>query len=213
MRATILTICILAVFTLAGARIAHAQYHDLGYGEPYELAGKRMVFTTWYWVKQGQFDWVDNDGKTVFARKTVKSLPGDPNTHWKEIDIPHGVRLAAVRAVKGEFPIKPEHPWEQNGIEITSLYQLPDGKIMAWGICKPFNCYLESTDGGKTWKRPRLGKVEFQGSKDNNLGGEGMFRGSYDPTAPPEERFKYVTNTEWTLEEFEKSSRSSRSTS
>ena len=38
--------CLLfAIVLLCG--VARAQYHDLGYGEPYELAGKRMVFTTW----------------------------------------------------------------------------------------------------------------------------------------------------------------------
>jgi hypothetical protein len=77
---------------------------------------------------------------------------------------------------------------------------------MAWGICKPGgNCYFESTDGGVTWTRPKLGMVEFNGSKENNLGGPGSFRGSYDPSAPPEERFKSVSNEEWTVEEFEKS--------
>src|SRR5688572_9293165 len=169
---------------LAGG-VAHAQYHDLGYGEPYELAGRRMVFTTWYWVKQGQHDWVDNQGHTVFAKRSVKSLPGDPNTHWKELDVPHGVRLTAERGVKGEFPIRPEHPWEADGIDVTSVFQLPDGKLMAWGVCKPGgNFYIESADRGLTWKRPKLGRVEFQGSKENNLGGEGMFRGCYDPAAP-----------------------------
>jgi hypothetical protein len=117
------------------------------------------------------------------------------------------VRLVAEPGLgRGEFPVKPEHPWEKDGIEITSAIQLPDGKIMAWGTCKPGgNCYFESTDGGGTWIRPKLGLVEFQGSKDNNLGGPGSFRGSYDPSAPPEERFKQVSNQEWTIEEFEKS--------
>ena len=197
---------VLFALVLATATSALAQYHQLGYGEPYELAGNRMVFTTWYWVKQGQFDWVDNDGKTVFAKRSVKSLPGDPNVHWKELDVPHGVRLIAEPGIKGDFPIKPEHPWEAGGIEITSVIRLPDGKTMAWGICKPGgNCYFESTDAGKTWTRPKLGLVEFQGSKENNLGGPGSFRGSYDPTAPPQERFKSVSNAEWTIEEFEKS--------
>jgi hypothetical protein len=135
----------------------------------------------------------------------VKALPGDPHVHWKEIDIPHGVRLIAEPGVKGEFPIKPEHPWEAEGVQISSVLQLPDGKIMAWGTCKPGgNCYFESTDGA-TWIRPRLGLVDFNGSKDNNLGGPGWFRGSYDANAPAQERFKAVHNEEWTVAEFEKS--------
>jgi hypothetical protein len=66
---------------------ARAQYRRLGYGEPYELAAGRMVFTSWYWVRQGHFDWVDDEGKTVFAKRLVNSLLGDPHTHWKELDI------------------------------------------------------------------------------------------------------------------------------
>jgi hypothetical protein len=189
---------------LAASQSVFAQYHEQGYGEPYALAGKRMVFTTWYWVKPGQIEWVDDAGKSVFVRKDVKALPADPHVHWKEIDYPRGVRLAGESAIKGEFPIKPEFPWESGGIEITSLFQLPD-KIMAWGKCKPGgNCYFESTDGGVTWMRPKLGFVEFNGNKDNNLGGEGGFRGFYDVTAPPEERFKQVANAEWSLDEFDK---------
>jgi hypothetical protein len=197
---------------LAQASVAQAQYHEIGYGEPYQLSGKRMVFTTWFWVKPGQTEWVNDEGKSVFVKRDVKALPGDPHVHWAGIDFPHGVRLVGEPAVKGQFPIKPEHPWEAEGIEITSLYQLPTefngrpaGTIMAWGTCKPGgSCYFESTDG-VTWKRPKLGMVDFQGSKDNNLGGSGMFRGFLDPTAPPQERFKQINNVEWKPEEFEKS--------
>jgi hypothetical protein len=193
-----------AVLLIGSAHQALGSYHELGYGEPYELEGKRIVFTTWYWVKPGQFDYVNDEGKSVFARRDVKALPGDPHVHWKQIDIPHGVRLVGEPPVKGEFPIRPEYPWEAHGIQITSVYQLDDGKIMAWGVCKPGgNCYFESTDG-LTWIRPKLGLVEFNGSKDNNLGGPGSFRGMYDPTAPPQERFKQLNNEEWTVEDFER---------
>ncbi|WP_428938822.1 hypothetical protein [Fontivita pretiosa] len=184
---------------------ARAHYHELGYGEPYELAGKRIVFTTWYWVRPGEFDWVDDSGKTVLANRNVSASPMDPAIHWVERDFPRGVRLVAEPARKGELAIKPQYPWEADGIEITSLYQR-DGKIMAWGKCKPGgNCYLESTDGGMSWTRPKLGLVEFNGSRENNLGGLGFFRGFYDENAPPEQRYKQAMNEEWTPEEFEKS--------
>jgi hypothetical protein len=187
------------------------QYHEIGYGEPYQLHGKRMVFTTWFWVKPGQTEWVNDEGKSVFVKRDVKALPGDPHVHWAGIDFPHGVRLVGEPAVKGQFPIKPEQPWEAEGIEITSLYQLPEkygrlpaGGIMAWGTCKPGgSCYFESADG-VTWTRPSLGMVDFKGSKANNLGGGGMFRGFLDSNAPPEERFKQVMNVEWPQAEFEK---------
>ena len=207
-----LTSVIMMLLPICFPGTAGAQYHELGYGEPYQLAGKRMVFTTWYWVRPGQFDYVDDEGKSVLAKRAVKSLPGDPHVHWKEIDFPHGIRLVSETAQRGQIQIKAEKPWEADGIEITSLYQLnadagpAAGKILAWGHCKPGgNCYFESTDGGVTWLRPNLGLVDFQGSKANNLGGDGMFRGFYDAAAPPEERFKQAYNAEWSLEEFEKS--------
>ena len=36
---------------------------DKGYGEPYAVGGKRIVFTTWYWVRPRQMDWQDDQGK------------------------------------------------------------------------------------------------------------------------------------------------------
>jgi hypothetical protein len=183
--------------------VARAVYNELGYGEPYELAGKRIVFTTWYWVRPGEYNWVNDQGESVMASKKVMAEPNDPHTHWKELDFPRGIRLIAEPAQKGEFPIKPEFPWEAEGIQITSLLQLPD-KILAWGECKPGGpCYFESTDG-VTWNRPKLGLVNFKGSKENNLGGNGRFPGFYDPIAPAAERFKFIQNDEWTVGEFEK---------
>ena len=94
-------------------------YNTKPYGEPYELEGTRMCFTTWYWVKPGRFDWEDNDGKSVFANRSVMARELDPNTHWKEYDLPRGVKLVCEKAEKGPFPIRPEYPWEESGIEIT----------------------------------------------------------------------------------------------
>lgn len=36
-------------------------------GEPYELAGRRMVFTSWYYVRPGGYAWVDAQGRGVTA--------------------------------------------------------------------------------------------------------------------------------------------------
>ena len=181
---------------------AVAIHHELGWGEPFEMMGKRMAFTTWYWVRPGQFDWQDDEGKSVFADRSVMAKANDPHTHWVEYDLPHGIQLLCEPAQKGEFPIEPEYPWEKDGIEITGLLQLED-KIMAWGNCKPGGgCYFESKDG-VTWERPRLGLVEFEGSKENNLAPSSGSRMFYDPMAPPAERFKRATNSDYDLEAFQ----------
>jgi hypothetical protein len=181
---------------------AAAIYHELGWGEPFAMTGKRMAFTTWYWVRPGQFDWQDDQGKSVFADRRVMAKPDDPHTHWHEYDLPHGIRLVCEPAQKGEFPIKPEYPWEKDGIEITSILQLKD-KIMVWGNCRPGGgCYFESKDG-TTWERPKLGLVEFEGSKENNLVPSVMGRVCYDPTARPEERFKAASNSDYDPQAFE----------
>jgi hypothetical protein len=180
-----------------------ATYHTLPYGEPYALEGTRMCFTTWYWVKPGRFDWTNDEGKSVFTDRSVMAGPNDPHTHWKEYDLPHGVKLICEKARKGDFPIRPEEPWEKDGIEITGLTQLPD-KLIAWGKAHPGgDCYFESFDQGKTWLRPDMNQREFEGSKENNLISGGDSRAFYDPQAPPEERWKKVANSDYDLESFQ----------
>src|SRR5215218_4699677 len=61
------SICLL----LAYPRAARAIVHEKGYGEPYDVHGKRIVFTTWYWVRPGLMDWRDDNDKSVFADKKV----------------------------------------------------------------------------------------------------------------------------------------------
>lgn len=181
-------------------------YHQKGYGEPYELSGHRMVFTTWYWVRPGQQDWRDDQGKSVFADKSVMAGPYD--AHFTDIDGPYGIRLIAEPAQRGSFDVKPTEPWEAGGIDLTQLLQA-EGKIRAWGKCKDksgveHDCYLESDDGF-TWKRPKLGMAEFDGSKENNLtSGNPPGIVFIDPNAPPSERFKSASNSSFTPEELEK---------
>jgi hypothetical protein len=196
---------LLLVIVLLGARAASldAMDHSSPYGEPYELAGKRLVFTSWYMVRPGQFDWQDDLGKSVYANRSVMAKADDPHTHWKELDLPHGIRIVAERATKHELKIETEQPWEAGGIEIQAMFQRED-KIMAWGTCQPGgNCYFESKDGDH-WTRPELGLVEFEGNKQNNLVPSLMGRICYDPSAPPAERFKAASNSDYELEEFEK---------
>jgi L-ascorbate metabolism protein UlaG (beta-lactamase superfamily) len=68
-------------------------------------------------------------------------------------------------------------------------------------------CYAESRDGVH-WTKPELGLFEFQGSKKNNIlfrqigdgAGRSRVHGSglfIDPTAPPEARYKVVSQGIW----------------
>ncbi len=160
-------------------------------GEPYELAGKRIVFANWYYVRPGSFAWVDDKGQGV----TVVGSQGPWGAHFRRHDYPHGIRLVAQPAQRVGPIIDFERPWEGMGVNIGTLIH-HDGKYKGWGGSqakdgKKFACYFESTDGMK-WDRPDLGLVEFGGNKDNNLLSAGHGTVFIDPAGPPEERYKAV---------------------
>src|SRR5262245_54245017 len=72
-------------------------------------------------------------------------------------------------------------------------------------------CYAESTDGVH-WQKPSLGRIEFEGSKQNNIvsvsGVAGISGGVFvDPSAPPEERYKVAGIT--TLRQYDPNGRDS----
>ena len=197
---------ITAIFILlVVATPASAIIHDKGHGEPYDVGSKRIVFTTWYWVRPGQMDWRDKDGKSVFADKAVMAGPRD--AHYINIDGPYGVRLVAERAQRApKLEIKPQHPWEAGGITITQMLPTRDAaKILAWGTCKDADgtergCYFESADA-VNWTRPKLNLVDFAGSKENNLLPEPVIGHVFiDPNAKSaDERFKKAVNSDLKL--------------
>jgi hypothetical protein len=119
------------------------------------------------------------------------------------IESAKGVQLAVNRPrLTGERLLTPEKPWEdmclggyhsviQEGDRIHLWYEVMDRRDM---FEKHGNgvAYAFSTDGGKTWTRPNLGIIEYEGSKDNNLvirdtHGEHVFRNR--PDAPASERY------------------------
>jgi len=190
-----------ACLLLAGIPTALGAPHDRYLGEPYELAGKRLVFTTWIHVRPGEFDWQDKNNRSVFASKTDKIGPDEGR--FKGTDIPWGIRLEAEPAQRvGPILTGGERPWETNGIWVNTL-MYDEGKYRLWGVGqhdKPWDpndekanrvaCYLESDDC-KTWRRPSLGLIEFDGSRDNNLVDMSPHATVFkDPVAPPEERYK-----------------------
>ncbi len=94
-----------------------------------------------------------------------------------------------------------DRPWEGDGIGVYASVLWHQGVYHLWYPAGGVICYARSTDGIH-WDKPNLGLVEFNGSRSNNIvvgrgaGGveqvssEGMV--FYDPTAPPEERFRYA---------------------
>ncbi|MBE6937324.1 MAG: hypothetical protein E7460_02055 [Ruminococcaceae bacterium] len=127
----------------------------------------------------------------------------------------HGLNWGA----KGEFSVKVnpptksdgpflirEKPWESRGVNWANLH-IEDGVWRLWyesfdGKAKndmsSYLCYAESRDG-KTWVKPELGIIEYNGSKANNividravtqglgLHGACVFK---DPTSSPEARWR-----------------------
>ena len=169
-------------------------------GEPYELAGKRIVFTNWYWIRPGSFGWYDDKGESV----AVKGSEGPWGAHFRRSEFPHGIRLVAQPAKRVGPLTKSEKPWEgESGVNLSTVMQ-DGGRYRAWGGSE----YFESKDA-MNWERPELGLVEHGGSKKNNLIGMSLGGGTVfvDPSGPASERYKWVATdniTEKQFEEFKK---------
>ena len=119
------------------------------------------------------------------------------------IDKMQGVRQVLHQPVKREVAIKPEHPWEKHGTSYMVTFK-DGGRFRAWYRVdaggwdgEPRNtmtAYAESDDGIH-WRKPKLGIIEFNGSKQNNLVWDGdpvnlsPFRDD-NPNVNPEERYK-----------------------
>jgi len=71
-------------------------------GEPYELAGKRLVFTNWYYVRPGDLDWLNDQGQSVY----VKGSEGPWGAHYKGVDTPRGIQLVAEKPDRVIGPIE-----------------------------------------------------------------------------------------------------------
>jgi hypothetical protein len=183
---------VLVVLLSAAATAVRGIEHDRPAGEPYQLAGKRIVFTTWYFVRPGAPEWIDPQTGGGFPAGT-KVGPMDSNMVYYEP--PTGVKLVVEPAQRLGPIVKRDRRWEKMGLSINTLVRDGD-KLRAWGSCQDdqgrgYTCYLESRDG-KTWDRPPLGLVEFEGTRDNNLIPFGVGTVFIDPVAPPAERFKSV---------------------
>jgi len=172
-------------------------------GEPYELAGKRLVFASWYFVRPGGYGWVNERGEGVSASR-AKIGPWEA-TFRRADDAPRGVRLVVEKPERRGPIIPAERPWEAMGLSVRFILR-EGNRYRAWGSCqdaegKSYGCYFESDDGLR-WTRPALGLVEHGGSRRNNLLDAAPHCVFLDPAAPPAERYKGVADGHVSVEEF-----------
>ncbi|NWG75255.1 MAG: hypothetical protein HXY24_11715, partial [Rubrivivax sp.] len=168
-------------------------------GEPYVLPGRRLVFSTWLYVRPGTFAWVNAAGANV----TVGGSEGPWGASLRHSDLPVGIRIIAEKPERIGPLFGDPKPWETTGISVSTL--LRDGdRYRLWGGCageKPGGfCLFESADG-LHWDRPALGLVEVDGQPTNLIpfGGGTVF---LDPSAPPEARYKSVALQNMSFEEY-----------
>lgn len=144
-------------------------------GHPYELAGKRIAFTNWYYIQPGDLDWRDEAGKSVY-------VTGDEG--------PYGAQHVGLRAPRG-IRIAAEPPQVPEPFERPYRMILRDGDLYkGWTSSE----YFESTDG-YAWEKQA--DLKFEGKFD-----DGVFQVFVDSGADPEERYKSVMVAEIGAEEF-----------
>lgn len=125
----------------------------------------------------------------------------------------------------GQKVVERNKPWESATLNWFSVVQDQgvvdsQAKYRMWYECYDVEgwptaddtsfCYAESRDGVQ-WTKPNLGLVDYQGSTNNNIlfrqigpaGGYSRVHGTdvfIDPTAPPESRYKAVSQGLWSNE-------------
>jgi len=164
--------------------------------QPYELEGKRLVFTSWAFVRPCGPPWTDRASESALA---AESDNGDQDS---ALHTPWGVRIRAHKpSERRKLVIAPEKPWESAPIVIAECIVEDNGVYKAWAECSAGPCYLESDDG-LTWRRPIVGLVEFRSSKENNLIPSAPKRNVFiDPSS--EYRYKSVWEASFNQDEFD----------
>ena len=126
----------------------------------YALDGEKHVFVDWSLVEPG------------YGVAWAGTTPGS----W---EMPTGIRLAVHEPRIDDGPIlRADKPWEASVGSHGTVFD--DGGVYRFfyrvrtdtsgddGSSPMMLAYAESTDGA-TWTKPKVGTVEFQGSKDNNI--------------------------------------------
>lgn len=102
------------------------------------------------------------------------------------------------RGTKDVAPlIKPDQPWERAVYTYGSVIKLPrsqtyrayydcNSDVYAYGMC------VAETRDFKRWHKPRLGIIDYKGSKENNIVAAAGGSVAYNPNAPADRRFSFL---------------------
>ena len=132
---------------------------------PYDLAGKRVVFTSWYDIQPGDLDWRNAEGKSVY----VSGDEGPFGARHVGIDAPHGIRIVA------------EKPQVMGPLNRPHRMVLRDGDVYkGWTDSD----YYESHNAIHWQKKAAL--------KLGAAAEDGVYQVFIDPSAPSEQRYKAV---------------------
>jgi len=98
-------------------------------------------------------------------------------------------RLVLHHPQPQEIVLRCDQPWERSGPRYPTVFRDGDRYRLYYGVSagqvddgdqRQYTCYAESVDG-ITWKKPRLGLVEIDGSKDNNVIWTGAIAHNFSP--------------------------------
>jgi hypothetical protein len=171
-------------------------------GEPIELAGKRLIFTHYHYIRPAGFGWYDEKGNNV----TVAGTAGLWDAHLRVTDAPVGIRIVAQPAERSLAPfpgIEPVKPWEDGRISLGhTLYDEEDGYFKTWTTCSTGRCFLRSKDF-ENWERPELGLLEFKGSRNNNLVEADDLGWVFKDPSSHAERWKWIGERNITRQAYE----------
>ena len=114
------------------------------------------------------------------------------------VEAKEGFTTTMNPATRTNTPVlAPEKPWESHGCSNPTV-MLDEGVYKMWYSANgedgvPRDCYATSTDGIH-WKRPNIGLIDYQGSRENNIISLNLNHGSIfkDPSAEPKQRFKCI---------------------
>ena len=108
------------------------------WGEPYELAGKRLFFTDFFYIRPGALNWLNEEGVRINEVEEGLDNPvyGAWDAQLSRPSSPFGIRIEAQQAQRKGPVIKREKPWEEEYIIFKTV--MKDGDIYkAWGKKPP----------------------------------------------------------------------------
>lgn len=177
-----------------------------------------LYFTSWQYVATGDFGWVDTGGKNL----PLWGDEGDESATFRP-GAARGIRLVTQQPTR--IKLDDRLGLDPAGMPGAMTILEDQGRYQCWYTIHPnsnegqasplrghnhYLCYAESDDGF-TWNKPKLGLIDYEGSRDNNLVfaptmgspvrgmfGQGVFR---DSIGASEERFKMVYMAHFTSEE------------